>query len=207
MLDEGLERIELAPAAAHGMPPAAEALLADACARTLRFRHDNSAVRAFVASDPRLAYRVLAAVVAAGCAAGPRFCEWGSGIGTVTCIASLLGLDACGIEIEPALVAESRRLAAAHGLAPRLVAGSYRPEGTLQERVDPARVADSLGFSPVDFDIVYVFPWPAEHRLVNYLFRGFAPPGALLVALHGGTGYSVLRKPTGHRLQSETQSM
>jgi len=207
MLDDGLQRIDLALAGPHGMPPAVEALLADACARTLRFRRENPAIRSFVASDPRLAYRVLAAVVAAGWAPGPRFCEWGSGIGTATCIASLLGLDACGIEIEPALVAESRRLAAAHHLAPRLVEGSYRPDGAMQERVDPTRLADALGFSPADFDIVYAFPWPAEQRVLNYLFRTFAPPGALLVALHGGTGYSVLRKPSGHCAQSEIQSM
>jgi len=207
MLDDGLERIDLAPAGTEGMPAAADALLADACARTLRIQRAHPKIRSFVASDPRLAYRLLASVVASGCAPGSRFCEWGSGIGSVTCIASLLGFDACGIEIEPALVAESRRLAEAHGLSPRLVEGSYRPEGAMQERLDPAMLSAALGFSPADFDIVYVFPWPAEHRIVNYLFRTFAPPGALLLALHGGAGFSVLRKPPGDCAQSEIQSM
>ena len=57
-------------------------------------------------SDFEVAYRGLEVVHAANLATGHRFLEWGSGIGVVACLATYLGFDAIGIEIESPLAVE-----------------------------------------------------------------------------------------------------
>ena len=74
---------------------------------------EGGAWRSFIPSDHSSVFRALRSV--------PRgdghFLEWGSGIGTITLMASLLGFRASGIEIEPELVRIARALAERHGLA------------------------------------------------------------------------------------------
>src|SRR2546423_1671474 len=75
------------------------------------------------------AFGALQALAESALAPGGRFCEWGSGFGVVTCLAAMIGFDACGIEIEPDLVAAARRLAADFDLSAEFVCGSFVPRG------------------------------------------------------------------------------
>jgi len=56
-------------------------------------------------------YGALRALEESGELGGRWFCEWGSGLGVVACLASMLGFDAWGIEAEADLVRAARRLA------------------------------------------------------------------------------------------------
>ncbi len=60
---------------------------------------------------------------------GAAFLEWGSGQGMVAILAALLGYDAVGVEIDEALVQESRELARRYDVSARFEHGSYEPNG------------------------------------------------------------------------------
>src|SRR4051794_5489754 len=90
------------PAGGAALPAAVRSFLEEAGRRIERFQ-STSRSPAFVPSDYAGAYRVLRAVATTDLAPGERFCEWGSGFGVVTCLAAMVGFDACGIEIEAEL--------------------------------------------------------------------------------------------------------
>src|SRR5262245_4244382 len=79
--------------------------------RRVRRVHRANQVPAFAASDFGRVYGALREVECAGLLTGRWFCEWGSGLGVVSCLAATLGLHAWGIETEPVLVRAARRLA------------------------------------------------------------------------------------------------
>lgn len=195
----GLERLPCGPPPEARASSAFEALARDGAARIAAFERERAgserAIAAHQASDGRCAYHAIAALIAGGQLRGERFCEWGSGFGVATCAAALLGLSACGIESELELVIEARRLAADHAVEARFVHGSYRPPGTARESVERGALDGALGFSPLDFDLIYVYPWPAERRLVGYLFSHFAPRGALLLEYLGAGRAAAYRQP------------
>lgn len=192
----GLDKLDIGDLDAVDVPAAARALIDEAEARIARFERERERPPSFITGNAQISHRLLSWIIAEDLAQGQRFCEWGSGFGVIACLARRLGLEACGIEIEACLVSESRRLAADHALEVRIVEGSYHPEGLAREAVDEQRIGDGLGFSPTDFDIIYVYPWPAEQRLVGYLFREFAAPGALLAVYYGGGRFDLFRQPT-----------
>ncbi|MEO2021913.1 MAG: hypothetical protein ABGX05_08790, partial [Pirellulaceae bacterium] len=66
----------------------------------------------FVASDSTTVYRALRTITETNLSTGTICCEWGSGLGVMASLASMLGFQACGIEIEKSLVEVSRQLAA-----------------------------------------------------------------------------------------------
>ena len=72
--------------------------------------HDDQAPR-FVPSVPERVFAVLAEVTTRNLPPTRVFCEWGSGFGTATCLAALLGYEAYGLEIDAELVRRSRALA------------------------------------------------------------------------------------------------
>src|SRR5436190_8733143 len=83
------------------LPPQVVELLRGAQERIDAF--DNSTrveIPAFVPSNFELAYFAIAEVKHLNLTTGWRFIEWGSGIGVIACLASCLGFDAVGIEIE-----------------------------------------------------------------------------------------------------------
>lgn len=155
--------------------------------------HGRARASGFVPCDFVAAWHTLQAIVDRNLAAGPMFCEWGSGFGVVACLASLLGFESYGIEIEERLIEESRDLAETHGLPVEFALGSFVPEGSAQvldeefsnesfwlnDTADPAY--DELELWPEDFDIVFAYPWPNEETAIDRMFDRTAGTGALLL--------------------------
>lgn len=153
----------------------------------------------FVAADYE---RVLETLLALR-APGMRFLEWGSATGVITIMADLLGYEAYGIELDPALVDVARGLAARHGSNARFAAGSLLPTGyRWKPRTGDGRTgtigAGESGYALLqrpleDFDLVYGYPWPGEEEMMLDLMRCYGGAQARLI-LHGGTeGIRVFR--------------
>src|SRR5690606_36044942 len=127
-----------------------------------------------------------------------------SGMGVTACLAAHLGYDACGIEIDPELVEEARRLAEDHELSVEFAHGSFIPEGGDELAYDSGEFAtlsvgqgsgyDELGLDASDFSVVYAYPWPGEEHVVETIFEAFAATGALLLTYRGMNDMHVHRK-------------
>ena len=195
-----------------GAPPAdVEAFLAAAATvhDTWFAGAEAASVPSFVASDGHAVWRALAAIAEGHLACGPVFCEWGSGLGVATALASRAGFEAYGIEVESRLVRAARRLAA--GFAPDAVfaRGSFLPEGTevdenlgqemawLDTSVGPAY--EDLDLDVDEIDLVFAYPWPGEEHAVTSCFEDHAAQGALLLTWHGVEGMRLVRKAAARR--------
>lgn len=158
----------------------------DAQKRIELFQSQNERIPGFECSNFYAAAGVLQAVREQRLAPGPRFCEWGSGFGVVTCLASMAGFDAWGIEAEPKLVGHARQLARDHGLGVQFQQGSYKSDLTIESGPDaPAQDAQPAS-SLFDCDLVYIYPWPAEVTHITQRFDHLAQPGTLLISYQGG---------------------
>lgn len=187
------------------LPANIAALIADAKER-IETLEDTSraAMPAFVPSDFTVAYRGLAAIEKSSLATGRRFLEWGSGIGVIACLATQLGFDSIGIEIEQPLVDIAERLAADHNLEIQFVCGSFIPANAEVElntpddfawlTTDAPNVYDDLDLAPDDFDLIFAYPWPGEEKIIFDLFADHAATGALLLTYHGIEGVRLQRK-------------
>jgi len=202
-----LEEIDISFDPHLRIPAAADDLICDAEARIERFIIDSrmgQPLPAFVASDFRMVYRTLDRVIEQRLATGTSFCEWGCGFGVVAGLASLLGLEACGIEIEHELIQHGLRLIEEHGLNVPLVQGSFVPPGgdeLVDEVVQQAWLKtgetpayDELQLDVEDFDLIFAYPWPGEEELIDLLFERFAASGALLLTYHGMNEMRLQRK-------------
>ncbi len=129
------------------------------------------------------------------------FLELGSGFGVITIIADLLGYDAYGIEIEPRLEEESRRLAQRHGSTATFIGGSFVPPD-FQEEVElldagfhtitaGADAYEEMGMVIGDFDLVYAYTWPDETEWMHALFRRYAGPNAALMSYSVRDGFEL----------------
>lgn len=200
-----LVRLSL-PDALPPVPPKAAGFIADAQSRIDAFVESrlSDPVHAFVPSDFTLVYRALRHVADANLAPGPLFCEWGSGAGVVTCLAAMVGFDACGIEFETELVELSAKLARHYHLRAGFCHGNFVPHGgqKIAEEVsefewlaiggpDPY---DQMDLEIDDFDMVFAYPWPGEERVIERLFDRFAADGALLMTYNGGEGIRLFRR-------------
>ena len=163
----------------------------------------------FVPSDPELVYSALRAVGDLHTVGEISFCEWGSGFGTATCLAAKLGFDACGIEVEPQLVKESRRLAEHFQLSAVFAEGSFVPARVrpLSEeafsdnegrypwlRCQASDAYERLGREPDSFDVVFAYPWPGEEYYMSQLFQELAGPGSLFLSYSDKGEMNLLRK-------------
>lgn len=129
--------------------------------------------------------------------------EWGSGLGIVTIMASRMGFEACGIEVEPGLVEYSRSLAQKYGPRARFALGSFIPddfewrpgEGDDMHRtiIDTAAVYDELEMELRDFDLIYAYPWPNEHTLFHNIMRDFGRRDARLLSYDAREGIALNR--------------
>jgi hypothetical protein len=176
--------------------------------------HDDQAPR-FVPSVPERVFAVLAEVTRRQLPPTRVFCEWGSGFGTATCLAALLGYEAYGLEIDEELVRRSRAMARRLGIPVTMLCTSFLPagyaaytEGDGTAVVTPAAVRaphdtaetreplryDGMEIAIADIGLFFVYPWPEERELMQELFEAVARAGALLVVYHTDTDIRVWRK-------------
>lgn len=189
------------------LPPQVENFLEAAEERVEEFLR-NVRVRqaSFVPSDFRAVYDALRVIVEHSLSPGHVFCEWGSGVGVVACLAAMLEFEASGIEIQDHLVEASRELAEDFELDVEFIAGSFVPAGG-QSRVDENfehdahwidgeadNSYDELGISPEEFDVFFAYPWPGEEHVISELFDFCAADGALLVMYTAMDGVRLQRK-------------
>lgn len=122
---------------------------------------------------------------------GRRFLEWGSASGIVAIIADVMGFEACGIELDAALVDTARTVAARHGSRARFVSGSFLPTGYEwrmhdgDTRTGTIGTGESgyaeLGYAPHDFDLVFGYPWDGEAPVMRDVMRRYGRRDALLL--------------------------
>ncbi|MGY8639533.1 MAG: hypothetical protein ACKVJU_00405 [Verrucomicrobiales bacterium] len=164
-------------------------------------------IPSIIPSKPIVQFKAIQAVTDMGVVVGRNFCEWGSGFGTAALLASLLGYDAVGVEIEPILVDFSQQLGAELGIAADFLETSYFPEGLDQFTEDGgsglvSESDDFLNFEiktesdedeVVDFfyegmelalseiDLFYVYPYPGDQEMFLDLFDKVAGVDAVLL--------------------------
>lgn len=192
------------------LPPPIQALLDEADLRVERFlQHCASSEHGFVTSDFVAVYRALRQIGDRGLSAGGAFCEWGSGFGVATLLASELGFDACGVEIDARLIDEAIDLAECFDIDAQFVHGSFVPPGgeVLAEEsyagaasgpvwlaTDSDDAYQELELDVDDFDLIYAYPWPGEAESIERLFLEFAAEGALLLTYEHLESMRLVRK-------------
>jgi len=178
--------------------------------------HDDQAPR-FVPSVPERVWAVLAEVTTRQLPPTRVFCEWGSGFGTATCLAALLGYEAYGLEIDKELAQLSRAIARRLGIPVTMLCTSFLPAGYEASAgvngaalVTPASVRGhdtteargplcyaGMAIAIADIGLFFAYPWPEERALMQELFEAVAREGAILVVYHTDTDIRVLRKVEG----------
>jgi hypothetical protein len=187
------------------LPASVAVLIADARQRIDRLEDTSrAAMPAFVPSDFEVVYRALSAVHSANLTTGQRFLEWGSGIGVITCLATQLGFDSVGIEIEQPLVGLAQSLAESHDIDTQFICGSFVPDNLAVHIESPDDFAwmttdgqsayEELELEADDFDLIFAYPWPGEEDVIFNLFADCAATGALLLTYHGLEGVRLQRK-------------
>ena len=153
----------------------------------------------FVAADYALVFQALRRLQ--GRAAS--FLEWGSGTGVATIMASMLGFEAYGIEIEPRLVETSQRLARKYDTRAHFVEGTFIPDDydwntehgdeNFRSRLDGRFGYVEMDMELRDFDIVYAYPWPDEEPLLQDIVRQCGAKHALFLTYHVREGMKLSR--------------
>jgi hypothetical protein len=126
---------------------------------------------------------------------GNMFVEWGCGFGVITGAAGLLGFEAIGIEVEPFLCEEGRKLLAANSINAEIWQGNFLPGGArkLADDTDPLVSLSHLSASAYeqnqmgldDFALVYAYPWPGEEHFLRCVFERYARSKALMLMYRG----------------------
>jgi hypothetical protein len=167
----------------------------------------------FLPSDPALVFAAMEYVTRHDIAPGRVFCEWGSGFGTGTCLAALLGYEAYGIEIQPELAEVSREMACKLDIAVEILCTSYIPEGyesysgvggedLVQSElfcyagatIDHKPRYEGMDIDLASIDLFFVYPWPDEQELMTKLFDAVAVDGAILIAYYSPREICVYQK-------------
>jgi hypothetical protein len=180
--------------------------------------HNDHQAPRFVPSVPERVWAVLAEVTRRQLPPTRVFCEWGSGFGTATCLAALLGYEAYGLEIDAELGRRSRAMARRLGIPVTMLCTSLFPAGYAASAgsdgaavVTPALVRDhhdtaeargplrydGMAIAIADIGLFFAYPWPEERALMRQLFEAVARVGALLVVYHTDTNIRVWRKVEG----------
>jgi hypothetical protein len=183
----GLDELAVPPEAADlPVPRYVDCFIRDAEDRAEAYV-GGTGPESFIPSDIRYAFQVLQWLMRSGALArGASFLEWGSGQGLVAILASMLGLQALGVEIDAGLVKEAEALAVRFDAPARFVHGSYNPATPGMD----IHTADRR-------DAVYVYPWPGEEGFFLRLFAATAPANALLLMCLGPEDIRVFRKKAG----------
>lgn len=165
------------------------ALIEDARTLNAAMSHERGEKRipSLVTTDGAVAWRFLQSSLRHRSPDGARFCEWGSGIGVVSCLAQLMGWRTAGLEIEPRLVETSRALAGRHALDVSFFEGSYKLDNVA------ASFDTGFGFNLFDFDVIYAYFWPAERNAMTQFVAEYARPGTLFMRYGGGLDCTLFR--------------
>ncbi|MFO0921983.1 MAG: class I SAM-dependent methyltransferase [Pirellulales bacterium] len=167
-------------------------------------RWHQKPIEQYVACDFEYVARALFTLQERGLVDGSTFCEWGCGFGIVTGLASLLGWEAIGIEAEPFLVSEARKLLQRLQIPCEIWEGNFLPRGaerladrqsnhaSMFHRIPPAY--ESKDFDIDDFSIIFAYPWPGEEYFLESVFREYARPNAVLVIFRGPYHIEFYRK-------------
>jgi hypothetical protein len=197
------------------LPPEVSRLIQEAERRWDQFFASRSHRRypRFLPSDAALVFAALNDMTRRDLAPGRVFCEWGSGLGTATCLAALLGYEAYGIELEPELAELSREMARELDIPVEILCTSYIPEGYESysgvggedlvkfatfsypvSSIDHELRYDGMDIEIAAIDLFFVYPWPDEQELMQKLFDAVAGEGAILLAYHSAKEICVYRK-------------
>jgi len=169
-------------------------------AATLWDEHENEpSFEGYVGSDFFAAWTVLKSLRGRG----STFLEWGSGLGVVAIMASRMGFDAAGIEIQAELVELAQTLAKRYSADVDFVCGSFVPDGFEPDALagdeffrtdsDSTSGYDQLDRELSDFDIVYAYPWPDEQGLFNSIMRRCGGRRSVLIRYDNREGISMHR--------------
>lgn len=129
--------------------------------------------------------------------------EWGSGLGVVAIMASRLGFQSYGIEVEPVLVEHAERLAEQYGPETQFAVGSFIPDdyewgselpgNPSRTETDSRAAYDELDMQPHDFDLIYAYPWPDEHGLYLDIIKNHCGENSLFLRFDAREGISLTR--------------
>ena len=168
-----------------------------------RFYDDGHGIRYrnFVPCDPLLIHAGISELLETGELSGGLFCEWGSGFGMVSGIASLLGFEAVGMEKEEILVTKSKELIKDLGLEVEILETSYLPPGFEETEgiggKDLLLPGDAVSggadsspaiydeLDPAEVDLFFVYPWPDQEQMMMDLFQSVASGDAILMMYLG----------------------
>lgn len=165
----------------------------------------NKTIPRFLPANYELIHAALADLQQNHPLLGNRFCEWGSGLGTATCLAALLDFEAWGVEIEQELVARARTLAEDFSLPARFLQTSLLPPGfdflSTQGALELLKPSGNslASYSDTDWtldeiDLFYTYPWPEEQEATLALFDAVACEDAYLLCYYGDDELCAYRK-------------
>ena len=172
----------------------------------------NRKVPRFIPCNDKLLYQWLSAIKDSDLCLGKVYCEWGSGYGVGACLAALLGFESYGIEIEPSLIEESRKLAKDSNIPVTIIERDYMPEGfecyegsggaelirpenyTYQDRNGLRPSYEGMEADLDEVDIFFIYPWPGEQEFVLEFFQAVAADGALCLIYLGDDEFGLYQK-------------
>ena len=172
----------------------------------------NRKVPRFIPCNDKLLYQWLSAIKDRDLCLGKVYCEWGSGYGVGACLAALLGFESYGIEIEPSLIEESRKLAKDSNIPVTIIERDYMPEGfecyegsggaelirpenyTYQDRSGLRPSYEGMEADLDEVDIFFIYPWPGEQEFVLEFFQAVAADGALCLIYLGDDEFGLYQK-------------
>ena len=165
----------------------------------------------YLPSNPQNVIAAITALKDSGLLRGDNFCEWGSGLGIATCLASLAGFHAVGIELELGLVDLSTQLAHDLHIPAHFLCTSYLPEGyeevegiggkdlltpqataTGGSSIDISPIYD--GLDPAEIDLFFVYPWPGQEEFMMDLFQEVATEDSILLIHHADASTTAYRQ-------------
>lgn len=169
-------------------PPEDRDLIEDAVllSKGIEAERGPDRIAGLVSSNGRIARAFLEAAIPHLNTDTPTFCEWGSGVGIVTCLARRLGWAARGVDIEPRLVKTASALAASHDIDVSFHEGSYKPAGLFDLDTAVEDFRTEHGLELFDFDVIYAYLWPAEAHAVTTAIAKHAHEGTIFLRYGGG---------------------
>jgi len=195
------------------LPENVAAMLAEADRRCDEFFNSGLGRRypRYLPSKPEVVYAGINSLKEAGYIHGNVFCEWGCGFGIATCMASLIGFEAYGIEIEEELADRATQLAQDQDIPVEILCTSFLPEGYEEcegvggkdllipeptfsrgEAIDISPVYE--GLDPGEVDLFFAYPWPGQEEFLMDLFKAVSHEDAIFLIYHSSGEVTAYRR-------------